>query len=501
MHVTFSLLSCCGGSCTFLSLSIFLRRFGSYKFSKNIVSEMEFLGVELWDIIVKFSTKHSRNYSRFESEVARRTASPTTFHSPSSVRSQDGGNQLLLHDLGMMDGGQNSILGKFVQSPLFAFLCGRYNHVWDHMAQDEMQEEIESATKMVGSFYTAPPPPSSNSSTTANLDAIQSITGMLPISINPLLCEVVSKSSTMIVTNTEKKVMDESSGDIIFTTTYQVQPVSFQSGGAFKPVLLNALLKHSVIPKKWWMADLLLHIEESSPSSSVSPLSVIPRLCKVKMMFDPATLVLCTSSPATADKIVGHVIHLEEHLDASTTTSAISSLAKMVCKSFQGVFVAGALLPSPTTGSNSSGVDRDTPLVDVASRATQYANTELYKYIAQLQKIIKAGGSIKGAGATASPSMQTPFASASASEADVTAAVSTGPNKADIGLLYRDPEKALQNVDLQDADEFTLQEFKNKMTEKFSKRVVKPGDPDYVYDKRVEIKAEKASEWDDSDEE
>ncbi|ESL09740.1 hypothetical protein TRSC58_02536 [Trypanosoma rangeli SC58] len=72
-------------------------------------------------------------------------------------------------------------------------------------------------------------------------------------------------------------------------------------------------------------------------------------------------------------------------------------------------------------------------------------------------------------------------------------------NKADVGLLYRDPEAALDNVDLNDADDVTLQEFKAKMEERFLENVLRPGDLGYEYDKRVEVKPTQRSEWDDSD--
>jgi centrosomal protein CEP19 len=77
------------------------------------------------------------------------------------------------------------------------------------------------------------------------------------------------------------------------------------------------------------------------------------------------------------------------------------------------------------------------------------------------------------------------------------AVVSVKSNKADLGLLYRDPDAALDNVDLQDADDFTVKEFKARMNEKFEKNVVKPGDPGYKYDKRVVVKPTAKSEWDD----
>lgn len=87
--------------------------------------------------------------------------------------------------------------------------------------------------------------------------------------------------------------------------------------------------------------------------------------------------------------------------------------------------------------------------------------------------------------------------------APASAAVSSGgPNKADLGLLYRDPEAALNNVDLQDADDVTVKEFKAKMSEKFEANVLKPGDPGYQYDKRLNVpKATKKSDWDSDDDE
>lgn len=75
------------------------------------------------------------------------------------------------------------------------------------------------------------------------------------------------------------------------------------------------------------------------------------------------------------------------------------------------------------------------------------------------------------------------------------------PQKADLGLLYRDPERALRNVDLNDADEITVREFKDVMNQKFKEVAILPGDERYVYDKRVKIKEPTAkSAWDESDE-
>ncbi|CCW66124.1 unnamed protein product [Phytomonas sp. Hart1] len=73
------------------------------------------------------------------------------------------------------------------------------------------------------------------------------------------------------------------------------------------------------------------------------------------------------------------------------------------------------------------------------------------------------------------------------------------PQKADLGLLYRDPTKALEDVDLNDADELTTKEFKEFMNKDFQKVAIKPGDPGYIYDKRVNVNPTKDSAWDDLD--
>lgn len=76
------------------------------------------------------------------------------------------------------------------------------------------------------------------------------------------------------------------------------------------------------------------------------------------------------------------------------------------------------------------------------------------------------------------------------------------PQKADVALLYRDPDAALDNVDLNDADELTLQEFKDAMEEKFKANALRPGDSGYEYDRRVAVApATKKSDWDDDSDE
>lgn len=71
------------------------------------------------------------------------------------------------------------------------------------------------------------------------------------------------------------------------------------------------------------------------------------------------------------------------------------------------------------------------------------------------------------------------------------------PQEADLCLLYRDPEAALTNVNLNQADDETLKEYKEVMDIKFKEKVLKPGDVGYIYDKRVEVNPTAKSEWDD----
>ncbi|KEG14711.1 hypothetical protein DQ04_00331040 [Trypanosoma grayi] len=108
---------------------------------------------------------------------------------------------------------------------------------------------------------------------------------------------------------------------------------------------------------------------------------------------------------------------------------------------------------------------------------------------------------VRGTRREVGPSNASASAAAAADddEDDAGAPTDSVVNKADVGLLYRNPEEALNNVDLNDADDVTLREFKAKMEEKFVENAVRPGDPGYVYDKRLEVKPTERSEWDDSD--
>eukprot|EP00796_Vickermania_ingenoplastis_P004156 gene4156-2998_t len=102
------------------------------------------------------------------------------------------------------------------------------------------------------------------------------------------------------------------------------------------------------------------------------------------------------------------------------------------------------------------------------------------------------------------PSSSPPPAAQQAAAPPLTASRSRAvdePQEADLGLLYRDPEAALNNVDLNHADDDTVKEFKEVMDIKFNEHVLKPGDEGYEYDKRVAVQPTQKSDWDDSDDE
>jgi centrosomal protein CEP19 len=69
-----------------------------------------------------------------------------------------------------------------------------------------------------------------------------------------------------------------------------------------------------------------------------------------------------------------------------------------------------------------------------------------------------------------------------------------------VGELYRNPEEAIKNVDLQDADDLTVKEYKSQMDVGFKSNIVRPGDAGYAYDIRKVEAVTAKSEWDDSDE-
>lgn len=438
---------------------------------------MDFVGVELWSLCERLSQRHTlRNYDRFVAEVARRTVSPAELPRPSEIRSA--GESALGATIKSNLGNLNPVLSKFVDGPLFAFLAGRFHTLWEFMKTHELKDEQAAASSMAKSFY-----PNGVSAETPLIEALNLVVGMLPCSVNKQLCDAISKSSSLLVVTSVYNVASPAAIPV-YSTKFEQKAVDGSTRKGFEDLLIDVVLKHSLIPKQWWLGDLA-SVEKAT---RVALLVAAPRLCRAKLLHDPATLTLCSSSLARPNQVSTHTLHLEEHLDAATTSGATSALAKKICGMYSSLFVASSLEAS----SNSVSV------VDAVTKSTQSANTEIYKLIVQLQRLIKSGGVAKPNGQSTRD--DAPVATSGRGSA-LTPVAASGPNKADVGLLYRDPDKALQDVDLQDADEFTLQEFKNKMTEKFSERVIKPGDPEYVYDKRVDFKAEKTSEWDDSDDE
>jgi hypothetical protein len=107
---------------------------------------------------------------------------------------------------------------------------------------------------------------------------------------------------------------------------------------------------------------------------------------------------------------------------------------------------------------------------------------DLQRHLAKLQRLLRGetaealGGSSTAAGVIKKGPQPSSGVGASASAAP------------SISALYRDPEAALKDADLQNADDATVKEYKEKMNEGFSKNVVKPGDAGYEYDRRVEFK-------------
>ena len=126
---------------------------------------------------------------------------------------------------------------------------------------------------------------------------------------------------------------------------------------------------------------------------------------------------------------------------------------------------------------------------------------QITKYLLRLQRLMKQAKVMKAeTEAAAKTAASQPVAPPAPTSATPAQRAPSGPKKADIGLLYRDPEAALKDVDLQDADDLTVKEYKAKMDDAFKANIVRPGDAGYQYDIRKEVKPSKKSEWDsDSD--
>ncbi|CAD8100986.1 unnamed protein product [Paramecium primaurelia] len=59
------------------------------------------------------------------------------------------------------------------------------------------------------------------------------------------------------------------------------------------------------------------------------------------------------------------------------------------------------------------------------------------------------------------------------------------------------PESDLENLNLNKLSVEEVQKFKEKMEVKYVKNLLKPGDAGFVYDRQVEFKPKKNSDWDD----
>jgi hypothetical protein len=205
----------------------------------------------------------------------------------------------------------------------------------------------------------------------------------------------------------------------------------------------------ALTPQRWW--------EDQSDSQKKG----LVALAAVGLRTEPPCIVLeyfRSVAPGTARKKRHRFIYLH---DALSPTGPTIQLAKKLSSTH------GALI----------------------------SEADLQKNLIKLQKLLKEGATLGAATAAAVPQSST------SSSSTAVAASTKGPNKADLGLLYRDPEAALKNVDLQDADDLTIKEFKNKMSEVFDVNAVKPGDPGYKYDSRKTFRATKKSEWDDDEDE
>ncbi len=197
----------------------------------------------------------------------------------------------------------------------------------------------------------------------------------------------------------------------------------------------------ALIPALWWIPTLGSG-GQPSPSTAAKQASVK----RMALLVSPPSIVL---QYAKQGRMRRRCVHLQGI--GFTPTTPVAALIKKLRKSH------GSLV----------------------------SDDDLRRLLLLLQRLMREAVADDGVATQAAP----------AAAAKKAAAV----NKADLGLLYRDPDAALANVDLQDADDFTVKEFKARMNEKFEKNIVKPGDPGYKYDTRVTVKPTAKSEWDDDD--
>lgn len=179
---------------------------------------------------------------------------------------------------------------------------------------------------------------------------------------------------------------------------------------------------------------------------------------KIGFARDPPSLVLQYVGSGGARR--HRVVHLEEDLDANDNAEAVDALVRRLVQSH------GALV----------------------------GTEQLRTAVLRLQRLMKSG---KAAAKAWQRGGGVP--TAAAASAALTPAALQKAQKADVGLLYRDREAALKDVDLQDADALTVKEFKKAMDQDFKANAVAPGDARYAYDKRVEVRPSAKSEWDTDD--
>ena len=160
----------------------------------------------------------------------------------------------------------------------------------------------------------------------------------------------------------------------------------------------------------------------------------------------------------------------------SALTKAVLHLQRLVAKSMDGDFLgtAKASAPQSSTGGGAGGGD------GLGSPSRMHPHSA-------------------HAASAAAQHSQSGKSAAAASDTNIKKS-SSDAIKGDIGLLYRDPEAAMRNVDLQDVDMATLDEYKARMDEQFAAKVLRPGQEGYEYDKRVDFKPTEASVWDSDDE-
>ncbi len=233
---------------------------------------------------------------------------------------------------------------------------------------------------------------------------------------------------------------------------YSAKRVAVVSAKDLTRDFVSGPLVTSLIPPLWWIPP---SYSSASPSGPPSPSSAAKQasVTRIALLVTPPTIVLQYTKQGRMRK---RSVHLSDA--GFTQTTPISALIKKLRRSH------GALI----------------------------SDDDIRRLLLQLQRLMKEA-------AADSTAVQTPAAATTSISTSVQAKAKPAVNKADLGLLYRDPEAALANVDLQDADDFTVKEFKARMNEKFEKNIVKPGDPGYAYDKRVIVKPTAKSEWDDDD--